>query len=283
MTSFQRHGYRENNSFIALREAFNRPGSLCFGSNHSSLTAFVVTSHSVKTESWLWLDTDAHDAAMNMAIDEALLHGVTSRGSSLLRVYGWSRPSISIGYFQEFPSDYEDDYDIVRRPTGGGLVWHGKDLTFTFVAPAGSEWYRRSANESYRALHERIARALQKSGIECSLQAGKSTSEMGPCFQLPVAHDIMVGAKKITGGAQRRSKFGLLHQGSLLLPPALRCPLERLKQSLRDGMNVAWTDAALTADEWRLAEQIARDKYSTPAWNRKFTEARRSARRRRGP
>lgn len=236
----------------------------------------------MKREEWCWIDTGVRDAAMNMAIDEALTRGAVARVRPLLRVYGWSRPTISIGYFQEFPADYEEDHDIVRRPTGGGLVWHGKDLTFTFIAPPGSDWHRRSANDSYRALHERIAHALAKSGIECSLQTGGGAPETGACFQLPVAHDIMVGARKIAGGAQRRSKFGLLHQGSLLLPPALRCPLECLTQSLRDGMNVAWTDAALTADELRLAEQIAADKYSTSAWNRKVTESQRSARRRRG-
>lgn len=228
-------------------------------------------------ETWHWLDTGAHDAAMNMAIDDALLHSVEQRGAPLLRVYGWKRSSISIGYFQPYPTNFESSHDIVRRSTGGGMVFHGKDLTFTFVAPRSHPFCKMNATDGYRELHALIAQALARIGIKCSLQATKGSNEQGACFELPVTHDIMIGAKKITGGAQRRSKSGLLHQGSLLLPPSLRKPCDELKSALRNGMPVRWIDASLTAAERAHAAEIARTKYATDAWNRRVTESQQSA------
>ena len=222
------------------------------------------------TETWHWLDTGDGNATMNMAIDEALLQGIDARGVPLFRVYGWNRPSISIGYFQEYPADYEDDYAIVRRPTGGGLVWHGKDLTFTIVVPPAHAIHEMRGAEGYRAIHEMIVRGLNRAGIQCALSGEKPASAMGACFELPVTHDIMVGPKKIAGGAQRRTKFGLLHQGSLLLPPSQRQPLTELASSLRAGLGVSCSETRLTETELATAKRLASSKYSTPAWNRKF-------------
>src|ERR1043166_10186 len=212
------------------------------------------------TELWHWLDTAAREAATNMAIDEALLQGADQRGAPLFRVYGWTRPSISIGYFQEYPADYEDDYAIVRRPTGGGLVWHGKDLTFTIVVPRAHALYRARGAESYGAVHEMLARALNRAGIACSWRGAPSETAMGACFELPVPHDIMIDAKKIVGGAQRRTKFGLLHQGSLLLPPSQQRPIQELASAIRSGFGVRWQEVGLTESEQHIADQLSHSK-----------------------
>ena len=45
------------------------------------------------------IDPEPHDAALNMAIDEALLQ---TASLPLLRVYRWSRPAVSVGYFGRF-------------------------------------------------------------------------------------------------------------------------------------------------------------------------------------
>jgi len=231
----------------------------------------------MNAETWLWLDTGDNAAAMNMAIDEALLQNAVRCSRPLLRVYGWSRPSISIGYFQAYPSDYEDDYDIVRRPTGGGLVWHGKDLTFTVIAPPNHELCAHRVCDSYRTIHSLIAFALNGAGVRCILADDPAAETHGACFERPVAHDIMIGGKKITGGAQRRTKFGLVHQGSLLLPPSLRRPIAELKRALYNGFGATWIEANLTESDQQLAAELSRTKYATTAWNRRFTEVRQSA------
>ncbi|MSR64662.1 MAG: lipoate--protein ligase family protein [Verrucomicrobiae bacterium] len=230
----------------------------------------------MKTETWHWLDTSDDNAAMNMAIDDALLQDAERRGIPLVRVYGWTRSSISIGYFQDYPAEFESTHDIVRRSTGGGMVFHGKDLTFTFVAPRQHPLCRMNAADGYRELHALIAQALVRDGIAVTLQQSRGSTEQGACFELPVAHDIMIGAKKITGGAQRRTKSGLLHQGSLLLPPSLRKSLDELKAALRQGIPVTWIETQLSEKELANAADIARSRYVTEAWNKKFAQASRS-------
>ena len=208
---------------------------------------------------------------MNMAIDEILLRGAEKRGAPLFRVYQWKHPAISIGYFQDYPVDYEDDYAIVRRPTGGGLVWHGKDLTFTLVVPRNHDLYAMTASESYCAFHRRIMRALQSKGYVCSLQAEIEKTGSGACFESPVTHDLVIGGKKIAGGAQRRTKYGLLHQGSLLLPPSqirMRPRAAELRQILRNGLGVRWEDAVLSKAEKEQADELHYSKYATDAWNK---------------
>ena len=81
-------------------------------------------------------DASARSAAMNMAIDEALLEHATV---SSIRFYRWHSPALSFGYFGKF-SDvaiYEAERDLVRRWTGGGIVFHGDDLTYSIVIPLG--------------------------------------------------------------------------------------------------------------------------------------------------
>ncbi|MFN2475807.1 MAG: octanoyltransferase, partial [Chthoniobacterales bacterium] len=81
-------------------------------------------------------DADARSAAMNMAVDEALLE--FAREPSL-RFYGWRQASLSFGYFGSFKSvaGHQPHREIVRRWTGGGTVFHGGDLTYSLILPAG--------------------------------------------------------------------------------------------------------------------------------------------------
>ena len=90
----------------------------------------------MKTEPWdVWID-GAHDPALNMAADEALLLSAPWRGRPLLRFYEWDRPAVSIGYVQTIAAAPEG-YAAVRRPTGGGVVYHDFDFTYTVMFPAG--------------------------------------------------------------------------------------------------------------------------------------------------
>jgi lipoate-protein ligase A len=71
-------------------------------------------------EIWDFLHSPAAPAAFNMALDEALLRTAAKRGRPLLRVYSWKKPAVTFGYFQKFPKDLAEGYEVVRRPTGGG-------------------------------------------------------------------------------------------------------------------------------------------------------------------
>ena len=89
----------------------------------------------MKTEPWdFWID-GAHDPAFNMAADEALMLSAPLRGRPLLRFYEWDRPAVSIGYVQTIAAAPEG-YAAVRRPTGGGVVYHDYDFTYETIMPS---------------------------------------------------------------------------------------------------------------------------------------------------
>src|SRR5438876_9547937 len=112
------------------------------------------------TETWDFLQLPAASAPFNMALDEALLRAAVERRRPLLRVYSWEQPAVSIGYFQKFPAHLAGKIDIVRRPTGGGLVYHGEDTTYTVVVPPSHRLYGVATADAYCAIHKAIAVAL---------------------------------------------------------------------------------------------------------------------------
>src|SRR5690606_11962314 len=110
-------------------------------------------------------------AAWNMALDEALLLTAAERGTALLRFYGWIEPAASFGYSQRF-RDVEAQTllrPLVRRPTGGGLVPHDRDWTYSLAIPPGHRWYGLPAIESYRAIHQWIRDSWARLGVETEL------------------------------------------------------------------------------------------------------------------
>lgn len=206
-------------------------------------------------ESWFFLESPVADAATNMATDEVLLRTAAQRGRPLLRVYTWLKPAISIGYFQKFP---QSEREVVRRPTGGGLVYHGEDTTFTIVAPPGHPLHRMRTSDAYCAIHQAVARAI---GAE--LQPTGATRGQYECFQKPVAGDVIADGRKLAGGAQRRNRDGMLHQGSI----ALRVTGEQLCRAF----GVEFTPYTLIGEERAMVTWLADGKYRNDAWNRRIS------------
>lgn len=170
----------------------------------------------------LWNDGLPRSGPENMAVDEWLLE---TAEVPVLRVYSWAGDWASIGYFGKleeakalFPG-----VNLVRRWTGGGMVDHRRDWTYTLVAPSGTELAGMRGAESYRAIHSILAVVLPGLGVPARLSAGENQTGASLCFENPVSHDL-VGAdgRKLAGAGQRRTKRGLLHQGSLALPVDLQ-------------------------------------------------------------
>src|ERR1700742_2074892 len=116
---------------------------------------------------WYLIQSGAGGAAHNMAMDEALLEGAGAIGRPVLRFYRWTEPAATFGYFQKY-ADIERWTllrPLVRRPTGGGLVPHDADWTYSLAVPPSNSWYELSATESYQRMHEWIRVAFQKMGI----------------------------------------------------------------------------------------------------------------------
>ncbi len=212
------------------------------------------------------LDPEPHAAALNMAIDEVLLR--TAAGP-LLRVYRWARPAVSFGYFgrhAEVASAWPDR-ELVRRWTGGGVVPHGEDVTYTLVVPRGCPFFKVHPAESYRAIHEIIAALLARDGAPVALAPASAVKVSDACFENAARHDVLAGARKIAGAAQRRTRDGLLHQGSV--QDQSRAFAERLATSLAQRVS----QRALAARDLADAAALAAAKYATPQWTRGITPA----------
>jgi lipoate-protein ligase A len=173
-------------------------------------------------------------AAENMALDFLLLQRYPDAGSARFRHYGWRQPAFTFGYSQKIGFVRETlpsggPFDLCRRPTGGGVVDHRDDWTYSLVIPRGHELEELPAPRSYRIVHACLVEALCAQAVEAELQASaapRATAEAaGVCFERAEVHDVLHArtGEKIAGGAQKRNKRGLLFQGSIWRP-ALKGP-----------------------------------------------------------
>jgi lipoate-protein ligase A len=149
-----------------------------------------------------------------------LLENVSRLGAPVLRFYEWTQPAATFGYFQKF-SEVEAATalrPLIRRPTGGGIVPHDADWTYSAIFPPGHEWHSLKAEESYRRVHEWIKGAFGELKIETELAPCCKKTLPGQCFAGHEKFDLLWHGKKIAGAAQRRNKSGLLIQGSVQSP-----------------------------------------------------------------
>ncbi len=169
----------------------------------------------------IWCDQNPRLGAANMALDQVLLE--TIGDTPILRVYAWSQPTVSFGYFHSlqdaqecFPSEMDGSLRYMRRWTGGGVVDHRVDVTYTLIIPRSSNVARVRGAESYRMIHQALARALVEMGQSVQLESQSGDGGLG-CFTNPVLYDLSdLTGSKIAGAGQRRSRHGLLHQGSII-------------------------------------------------------------------
>ena len=204
---------------------------------------------------WLLLNSGPRPPAFNMALDEALLEAMLRLGRPVLRFYGWTEPAATFGYFQKYAEVERATHlrPLIRRSTGGGIVPHDADWTYSLAFPPGHEWHSLRAEESYRRVHEWIQSAFTKLNIETrlapcriksvpgsrssrreeahseksgignreletcqSLLTSAATSVLpGQCFSGYEKFDVLWNGQKIAGAAQRRNRLGLLIQGSV--------------------------------------------------------------------
>ena len=169
----------------------------------------------------IYQDESPHSAAMNMAIDEVLLETIVV---PTIRFYRWRSSALSFGYFGKFSdvASYAVERDLVRRWTGGGIVFHGDDLTYSIVIPASDPAFNESSVVIYEEIHRALCGALAGRDQSAELvtaahnpRTGDSGSLDNECFANPVRADVMMDGRKIAGAAQRRTRRGLLQQGSI--------------------------------------------------------------------
>jgi lipoyl(octanoyl) transferase len=252
----------------------------------------------------IYRDLTPRSATMNMAIDEALLE--TANVPSI-RFYRWNSPALSFGYFGKFAdvATYATQRDVVRRWTGGGIVFHGDDLTYSIIIPAASEFSSASSKSIYAAIHSALCDALniddQRAKLAPAAEAVVTVSENssradcgynpsscshapvarptahwaachdGPqgrgysrhlCFANPVSADVMIDSRKIAGAAQRRTRAGLLHQGSIQHVDLGNGLAERFARELSNVRSEELLDRSIVEQ----ASEIAERKYGSNHW-----------------
>ena len=175
--------------------------------------------------------------AINMATDFWLFQQ-KDLIDPVFRHYGWIENEITFGYGQSWnwvkKQSQVKDFKITRRPTGGGIVQHGQDWTYTLILPHGHPSSRFPALDFYEALHLSIGNALLVQKIPttlmpCPAQNEKQKGIPGDCFMEPVGKDLMNkgGSKKIAGAAMKRTKKGILIQGTINISMFSNLDLDR--------------------------------------------------------
>lgn len=247
------------------------------------------------------LPTRTAGAAENMAVDFLMLQRYPREQVSRFRHYGWRAPAFTFGYSQKIAFvrgalPPGETFDLCRRPTGGGIVDHRDDWTYSLVIPRGHPLEDVRATQSYREVHECLAAALQRQRIPAVTKkaAANEPAEIteehkparehrdvpptvsggpGVCFERAELYDVvhLDTGEKIAGAAQKRNKRGLLFQGSLWRP-ALRITVdeEKLREDFVDLLaNALGTTSTAVAwpefDEDEVSGLI--ENYSAAEWN----------------
>ena len=225
----------------------------------------------------IWHDTSPRGGAMNMAIDQLLVEYLSD--IPVLRFYSWNEPTITFGYFgslnkaqAHFPGN---DLSYIRRWTGGGIVDHRADLTYTLILPPDHPWSNLRGSESYRLIHQAAAKALNATGINCQLTGNNKLEcvpHRGPCFTNPVEYDIVdPNGQKLAGAGQKRSRRKLLHQGSIIGIQDTKAWKEEFTKQLTHS-SILWSPEVSFSSEVRfyeLAAELAEQRYASPEWNAK--------------
>ncbi|HOP29661.1 MAG TPA: lipoate--protein ligase family protein [Spirochaetota bacterium] len=149
------------------------------------------------------------NAAVNMARDLAILEMQSLKNPvPTLRIYRWSYPSVTIGYFQKLDDSVNLEYchkngiSVTRRVTGGGTVLHHKELTYSFTLPVKKKIVPESVEDSFRYIIAPLIDSIKSLSLDAEYR--------------PV-NDIIINNKKISGSAQVRKKGILQQHGTLLI------------------------------------------------------------------
>jgi len=251
------------------------------------------------SEKWRLIIDPPSPGCDNMATDEALLVAASSdRASSpLLRIYGWSEPTLSIGYLQKSAPFAGYGLPMVRRITGGRALLHDDELTYAVVAGAESELYAMGIVNCYSSISRAIVEALREFGVDADFARPDSPSAYrrhNACFASSARYEVLVKGKKIAGSAQRRLRGALLQHGSIIFrfdkalwgtifgeeaiskTATLMDSGQEIERTLfRDvfvrkmeqALRFSFAEAGLTEFEEELKSRLVRERYSRKEWN----------------
>ncbi len=220
-----------------------------------------------------------------MAIDEYLMESqALPEAKPTLRFYSWDKPAYSIGYFQnigEMAKRFQSstsETPIVRRMTGGGLVSHGQDITFSIAVKEDHPFFSCGAKDSYLKVNEAVRLGLKPlyprvDYADCkSIPIGRGKGHRD-CFEDPVCYDLLLNGKKIVGASQRRRNGVVLHQSSIHLGGDPKIIRDRVIAGFRESWQAEFVEKPLSEDELLAAKQKEKERYSSKDWTYRLTSA----------
>jgi lipoyl(octanoyl) transferase len=168
----------------------------------------------------LLIESEPQSGIWNMAFDEALLEAASLRGESILRLYRWSEPTLSLGYFQksvprELPQVLQS-LPRVRRLSGGGAILHHLEWTYSCAIPRAHP-LAQNTERLYEVVHGALIHSLSSLEVDASLRGDSTKEQPFLCFLRGDARDVVVSHQKVAGSAQRRRRGAVLQHGSVLL------------------------------------------------------------------
>jgi lipoate-protein ligase A len=226
----------------------------------------------------LVLDYGRQMAAVNMAIDASLYQLHESGFDAILRLYGWSQPAMSFGYFQRWADvstqipEKGEMLDIVRRPSGGGIVDHRDDLTYALALSTNLPRAQIAPTCLYEKIHNALAEALAELGQASRLaQPDDARAPALACFTRPVRSDVLdpSSRKKIAGAALHRTRHGILAQGSLsraLISPSITSDqlTRAFARTLKESFGLALIKQRPLSDQKPEESEI--EKFASDTW-----------------
>lgn len=232
----------------------------------------------------------------NMAVDEALLRETPQSGLTTLRFYQWAEPTLSLGYFQKHADRALHaaslDAPWLRRASGGGAILHDQELTYSLTVPV-RDTRAREISSFFDHFHESLIRALSGWGIQARLNGTASEEGAGPplflCFQRRSPVDVILGAAKICGSAQRRHTGAMLQHGSVLMnrshfapelagindlvQPTDRLSVEALRTAWLEELSrlcqFSYDNGVLTPEEVEASRLLEIDRFGETSWNQR--------------
>ena len=227
------------------------------------------------------LETPELDAYGQMAMDEAVLD--TAAPETLtLRLFRWLGRvpfGVTFGFSQPYAEVRDGvrsaglepaEVPLVRRCTGGGIVFHDGDVTFSLVFP----WPRlKPPLAVYRDIHRGVLLGLKTLGIAARPWPQRPAGPQMRCFAGPEPEDLVrEDGTKFLGGALRRRMGRGLYQGSLR-PEGLPAPAERLREAIVEGLSLQWAalfePAAPEPATAAAAQRLRLERYARDAWNQR--------------
>jgi len=250
-------------------------------------------------------ETDPHPGSWNMAVDDFLFRSLSDEPQTFLRFYRWKRPTASLGYSQDIRKVLDVEYcqkhgiDIVRRMTGGKLVLHSREVTYSLCS-SDSGTFTSTIADSYRLVSQALMRGLEKMGLRpCLADAPPVSYVRGnlPCFSYPARDEIEVDGKKIIGSAQKRTGSKFIQHGSIPLEEDDRLletislleknkgevrmaslsqalgrqvrfdrAVECLTSGISEFFNVELAPKEFNAGERKLISEIEKERYASKDW-----------------